>query len=422
MSPHRVRVARRLRWTGGLLCLLVALLPACARPTPVAEAVTISFAFPEVDVGFYQALVQTFNQSYPDVTVELRPLSWDLMDSLSADEADVFAADAFTLEAFAEEGGLLPLDAFIEVDQSFDPTDFYPGALGQLASEGETWAIPAGVDVDVLYFSQDLFDQAGLSYPEAGWSWDDLLNSAIAISDPDAGIYGYTTTPGHFDAVLFVYQGGGRIVDSLQHPTRTTFDEPLTIEALEWYARLFREYDVAPTPAEAAKAFGGSRYASYQGIRYGKVGMWVRRLSERGGLIWPVEWTVNWGMAPLPSGEQPVTDAWVEGYAISSETDHPDACWRWIRFLSGQVTYRLVPPRRSLVASKEYERLVGKEVAAAARASIEQAVFFSPRVWTRFGEAMDLFDEAVSQIIDGDVTVEEAMVQAQREAETKLSP
>ena len=41
----------------------------------------------------------------------------------------------------------------------------------------------------------------------------------------------------------------------------------------------------------------------------------------------------------------------VEGYAISSQTEHHDACWEWIAWLSEQVPYRQMPARRSLAAS-----------------------------------------------------------------------
>lgn len=407
----------------GLVWAIISLLfipvTGCERATPAPDPVTIAFAHPNVDEEHYEPLVQEFNRTHLDVTVELHPMVWDQLNDLSAEDADVFVAGASALDVLQEQGGILSLDPFIEQDKSFDLADFYPGALELLTSEGKTWAIPAGVDVNVMYYNQDLFDQHGLPYPEIGWTWVEFLNSALAISDPDAGIFGYTTTPGYVDAALFIYQHGGRIVDDPRYPTQTTFDEPATIEALEWYAKLFHEHQVAPTPAQARKAFGGGQYASYDGLRHGKVGMWVLWLSERGGMGWPVEWFVNWGVAPLPRDAQTATIASLEGYAISSEAERPDACWEWILFLSEQVTYRLMPARQSLAGSAAYEQLAGERVAAVARASMEDAMLVSPSAWTEFEESMTIFWRGIDAIVKGDATPEEAMDRAQREAERR---
>ena len=419
-SAGGLRLSGRRRLCAAL-CLLVATLVACTGPAPTADLATITFAFPEVDEAYYEPLAHEFGVSHPDITLELMPLDWDLLDELGT-ESDVILASTFLLSELAEQDVLLSLDALMEPDLAFDVTDYYPGTLAMLSQDGETWAIPAGMDLLVMYYSQDLLGQSGVSHPAPGWTWDDFLASTLAVNDPPGGVYGYITTPEHFDAVLFIYQHGGRVVDDPLSPTRTTFDDPLTIEALEWYARLFGEYDVAPTRTEALMAFGGGRYAVYRGLSNGKVGLWVGDFSDRGGLNWSVEWYVNWGMGVLPADVQPATSAWVEAYAIFAETRYPDACWQWVRFLSDRATFRLMPPRRSLVASKEYELLVGKEVAAVVRASADQALFFSPRVWLHMGEAMDLFEEAVDQIIEGEATPDEAMAWAQREAEVGSVP
>jgi multiple sugar transport system substrate-binding protein len=411
----------RLGLTLAGVCLAIAPLSGCGGVTPTAEPVTIAFAHPDVDTDYYEPLVRAFNESTPHITVEPQPRPADQVGNLDVDDTDVFAVGVFTLIGLQQQGEVLSLDPFIEQDASLDLADFYPGMVGIVSSEGKTWAVPAGVDIRVMYYSQDLFDQHGVPYPETEWTWDDFLSRALDVADPDAGIYGYTTTPGYADAALFVLQHGGQVVDDMQNPTRTTFDDPSTIAALEWFARLFHEYDVAPTLREARKAFGGGgQYAFYDGLRHGQVGMWMGMLSERGGRTWPVEWFVNWGMAPLPHDEQSAADAWVEGYAISSQTEHPDACWQWILFLSEQMPDRLMPPRRSLAESTAYEQQVGQEVAATARASLEGALLVSPWTWSALGQAMDIFERAVDRIINGDISAREAMDWAQREAESRM--
>jgi len=405
-----------------LICLLMIPLSGCGEPAIRLEPVTITFACLAVDEEDYKELAQRFNEQHATITVEINPTPWEGLDNLALADVDVFVTWPEVLSGLQEQGDVLTVDPFIETGGSLDLSDFYPGTVELLSIEGRTWAVPAGVDVLVMFYSQDLFDQSGVPYPEIGWTWDDFLNSALAISGPDAGIFGYTTSgrmpnPSYFDAALFVYQHGGRLFDDLQGPARTTFDDPLTVEAVEWYASLYHEYDVAPTPAEARSAFGGGQYAFYDGMRHGKVGMWMGNLSERGGLSWQREWFLNWGMAPLPRDAQATTQADVEGYVISSQTQHPDACWEWIVFLSQQVTHRLMPARRSLAESAAYEQFAGEGVAAVARVSMEEAVLINPGAFAELGEAMDIFARAVGEAVDENLTAEEAMDLAQREAE-----
>ena len=69
------------------------------------------------------------------------------------------------------------------------------------------WALPVGVNLSVMYYTQDLFDQCGVACPEMGWTWDDMLDAALRVRDPDEDVYGLVAFP-HF-SIPFVYQHGG---------------------------------------------------------------------------------------------------------------------------------------------------------------------------------------------------------------------
>ena len=177
--------------TGLLICLLAISLSGCAEPAISSEPVTITFACPAVDEEDYKELAQRFNEQHATINVEIEPTPWEGLDNLALDDVDVFITWPEVLSGLQEQGDVLTVDPFIETGGSLDLSDFYPGTVELLSIEGRTWAVPAGVDVLVMFYSQDLFDQSGVPYPEIGWTWDDFLNSALAISDPDAGIFGY---------------------------------------------------------------------------------------------------------------------------------------------------------------------------------------------------------------------------------------
>jgi hypothetical protein len=120
-----------------------------------------------------------------------------------------------------------------------------------------------------------------------------------------------------------------------------------------------------------------------------------------------------WGIVPLPSEAQSWTEVVVEGYAISSSTDHPNACWEWISWLSEQVSHRLMPARRSLAESSAYEELVGADVAAVARASMEHAFFVNTAALGQFQGALEALGGALRDILEGHKTPLKAMEEAQ---------
>jgi len=107
-------------------------------------------------------------------------------------------------------------------------------------------------------------------------------------------------------------------------------------------------------------------------------------------------------------------------YAITSQSQYPDACWRWISFLSTQTNeaYRVVPARRSVVESKDYEQVVGSEVAATARSAIEDAII-PPSLdqFAAFGQGFNAFGQAIQRAVNGELSVQEAMDWAQQQVE-----
>jgi multiple sugar transport system substrate-binding protein len=403
---------------GGIAGLFVILLSGCAggpmslpEPAPMAEPVTIKFTYDEdvVDAGYYERLAEAFHERYANLAVDLLPEGWD-------QDWDVVADNELWISRMQRGERLRSLDSFIEQDETFDRSDFYPATLEFLTIEGELMAIPAGTDLLVMYYNRDLFDQYGVPYPEIGWSWDDFLSRAVALRDPAAGIYGYAPEEEYLDSLNFIYQHGGKIFDDLQDPTHSTFDDPLTIEALEWYADLIHKHNVAPTPQQISD-FGSGLTDPSVGFALGKAGMYAGSLSDQGGLLF-VEWKFRWGMVPLPRDAQFITGAWGWGYGLSSETENPQEAWLWTTFLSEQMPSRLIPARRSLAESEAYQQSVADyEVIQTTLEEARLVPYMS--LWTEPEISSQLWplENALRQIVRGNVTPQEAMTTAQEQAE-----
>jgi len=412
-TQHLARIVPR--WAIVAL-LLIPLIAGCAPALEQAKPVTVHFAYPRSDTDTYTSLATEFKKSAPYITLDLRAIggnerNQDPFNHFDPGDADCFSNSNLSLDSLVADGKIRSLDPWIENDKTYDAPDFYPGTAALLSGDGKTWGVPAGIDPWVLFYNKDLFDKAGVAYPAAGWTWEDFLQAAQKTTNPDTSIYGFVTC-NIVDPALLIYQHGGSLVDNLDNPTRATFDNRKTVEAMEWWAALMTDKKVAPNSQTIRSTF---RQAE-GGIYLGKVAMWFGQMSERGGLTLPQDltWTFHWGMSPLPVNVQPATIATAEGYFISAKTSAGDACWKWLSFLSHQPPARLAPARKSVLQADAYTQLAGKEVANTARSVLPQAIMLKSLTTGPFQKIVGgPFQQAFDAIMGGKVTVQDAMNQAQ---------
>jgi len=240
-----------------------------------------------------------------------------------------------------------------------------------------------------------------------------MLMTASGVRDPDEGVYGFVAFATL--TIPFVYQHGGRIVDDWHAPLRTTFDDPLTIEAIEWYADLALEYGVMPSPQEAETLYGNGGNPAYVFWRR-KAGLYLGFLSDRGGESWgDQDWQMEWGAVPLPVDQQAATIGYGHAYAVLSDAQEPDACWEWLTYLSEQMPAYAMPARRSLAESEAFERRVGYEIASAALDSVEHALLYTD-AQAALGRELERYTQAVVAITNGDLPAKEALSQLQMES------
>jgi hypothetical protein len=119
----------------------------------------------------------------------------------------------------------------------------------------------------------------------------------------------------------------------------------------------------------------------------------------------------------MPQGPGQVADLLLSAYYISAETEHPDACWAWFKFLSSQVAIAQgVPVRRSAAWSVNYRQQMGSDVADVylrTLESSEQVIDLSSFYWDSY---LGQIQKAVIQVLRGE-DVERALNQVQEEAQ-----
>jgi multiple sugar transport system substrate-binding protein len=112
--------------------------------------------------------------------------------------------------------------------------DFWPAERQAVQVGGKVIGMPALVDNLALVYNKKLFDQAGIPYPTASWTWDDFRAAAQKLTDSAAKQFGWAyvadgseDTVWRFDALL--WQAGGDILNS--NNTKAEFNSPAGVKA-----------------------------------------------------------------------------------------------------------------------------------------------------------------------------------------------
>lgn len=245
------------------------------------------------------------------------------------------------------QGALLGLNQYIRRD-GYDLTDFWPGCLEHSTWRGDLYALHTHVDTQLVFYNPDLLAGGGVSTPPSDWTWQDLLDSARALTGGQGGkpVYGFALSHS-YGWPLTVYRGsrnypatipwiwanGGGVVDA--DVTKSLVDEPPAREALEW---LFAQRDTDAVWPSADEVSGDELF------KIGRLAMLYGPRSFTGTLIVPQATSgLKYGLVAAPHGSvQPANWLFAARWAfhLGAATSVPDEAWTFLRWWTGEETQR----------------------------------------------------------------------------------
>lgn len=436
------------------------LLAACGRkespaPTATPEAgeessaggSTILFAVNDFELTLYEDLVASFEAANPDIHVRLVSINALLeLDPMSGEWPDdawqrlVSRADVVSLDAGTEQvrqGLVRDLTPFFQADPNFQRDDFYPGVLENSQWEGGTWSLPMWVSFDLIFYDKDAFEQAGVPYPEPGWTWDDFLDKARALTireGDEVAQWGFVQPwPNHLP---FIEGRTGSLIDDTTDPPTPRLDQPEVHEAVRWYADLFLKEEVVPFFASPDEEAGLSALQGIALVENGQAAMWResstswqwrQEQGNRGVAPYPVD-APDSRLAPASpqrSGAEWTTPIWPSGLSMSAGTAHPDAAWRWMDFVSRQVNENnrallfdsRLPARRSVAESSGFWDQLDEELAQTLRYAIDHS-YVTHWMTNHYIAAQN---DELEAVLSGARSVDDALTQAQEQVEADIA-
>lgn len=241
------------------------------------------------------------------------------------------------LGSWVPRAALQDLTPYIE-QSGFDLNMFFPAVKDAITYNGGIYAMPRDATTSVIAYNKQLFDQAGVPYPQTGWTREDFLNIARALVQKDGNqttVYGYafdTFSDGFID---WLYTNNASVINP--EATGSGLHLPEAVEVLSFLQGMVKE-GVAPAPAltksfsRASGAFNSGRTAMYVTT----VG-WANNFSKNEGL--------DWDIVPLPvwdASSEPATRLWVNYWTIPKGAKHSREAFRFLTFLAGDEGQRIV--------------------------------------------------------------------------------
>lgn len=363
-------------------------------------------------------MIAEFEKQNSDIKVEVEVIGYDdyftklQTQASSKTLPDVFEMNYENFNTYASNGVLLDLTELAEDDESFSPDLLTGNTYEYFQKEGTLYGLTEKVSDVVLYYNKELFDAAGVEYPQADWTWHDILSASQALTKD--GVYGFYAPITYNELYKVVAQNGGALFDEDKTPT---IDSQENIEALEWMLDKMLVHHIQPTPEELSGKSPEDMFKNSE-IAMEVTGSWMISTFADA----PFEWDI----ALEPGMTDQVHHVFADGIVASANTKNKEAAWKLIRFLSTDPTaaeIRLssnwdLPATNDESVQEKYTSLDKPEHREVIFEAMDTGIM--PLVVDHYAEVQNVINEELNRAIIGEQSAEEAMKAAQKKVITIL--
>jgi multiple sugar transport system substrate-binding protein len=323
--------------------------PEPTKPVTVTMAIT---ADKNAEVR-HQQFAYFFREQHPNIQIKREVTSFDdfltkyLTSAAGGSLPDVMYCQYAWASNLIQKNILAPLDDFIAKTPDFKLDDFAPAAISYWIKDGKHYAVPSDSAPKLLFYNKDIFDKAGMKYPDATWTWQKLQETAVELTSGSGvnKIFGYTPMPKMSAdlAATHLLAYGGRFLNPDE--TAVLIDEPGAHDALAPWVDLAVKNKAVPSNAEMQALESADPFRRNHAAMSVN-GLWI--LSEMQTL--PKADRFRWGLTHIPSGPQGRFSPLIgSSFGITKRAKNPEAAWIVLNaFMSaaGHRYFRVTPPSR----------------------------------------------------------------------------
>ncbi|MCJ7512124.1 MAG: sugar ABC transporter substrate-binding protein [Anaerolineales bacterium] len=374
---------------------------------PAAEAVELKFMLwgaPE-ELAVWNAIVDEFQAQNPGIKVNVEVSDWTaywekLKTMLAAGTPpDLFAMDAPYYLDYQTRGVLKNLQPYVDANPDM-LQGVYPQTLEAYKTAGGYFGLPRDFQTIVLFYNKDMFDKAGVAYPTADWTYDDLRQASKDLTmdtngDGVADQYGFTADLWDMELAWSsaIWAHGGDIL-SADH-TQTLIGEPAARQAWQVFHDMMFQ-DKSMPDVNTAASYGLDLFQA--GIAaMTPIGHWAVPGYNAANFQWDV--------APMPKGPAgSATSVNSAGFVVAEASEHPEEAFEFIKFVlsqSGQTRLTelgfAIPVLKSVAESPVFLEQQGT--------TINQQAFLDSLAFAHMKPVFKGYDEWSAAVGDGMIPI-----------------
>lgn len=373
----------------------------------------------------HNELLAAFEAANPDIQVQLEPINFGdyyarLKTQIAAGSPpDIIQIGDDAVPDFSQS--VIDLGPYIAGSDGIDLGIYLPGLLEPGMYQGKQYFLPKDYSPLIVYYNKKLFDDAKVEYPKDGWTWEQFLTTAQALTkdtngDGQTDVWG-VQLPGPWTTGFeyWIAAAGGRLISDDGQTFTGFMDSPAVANAVQFYGDLYNNYKVAPPPADLS-AFGGGNSE----FDNGKAAMRIFGYWPKSGMLQNPN--LDLGVVGLPAGEKRANVLFWGGFAITKASKNPDAAWRLLKFYTGAQAAQTwknwaLPAVKSVAEEASFDALD--------KVFVNELNYLAPRAYTftpKWGSTADPALRKVLEqvIIDPATDVQAALAEAAKEAQAAL--
>lgn len=381
-----------------------------------------------------KVLVEEFNRTHPDIEVIYEfqgPSGNDLLTKLTAAMAAGAHPEISVLQdawgsRLKKSGLVVPIEEFILGPDGLDAesvADFLPSVYEPFSFDGVQWFLPLRSESSLLSYNKDLFREIGIeAFPETWDSFRESMKKIAADLDGDGQTDRWGTTfiqPITWLWAPFLWGAGGDFFNA--DYTKSTFNSEAGRMALQYWVDLVNKDKVAPVTVSAVA----------QGFQTGQVG--VNYLGSWMATTISEEVSFDWGASfwPYPESVGPdyvrsLTKVGIIG-VFKTTPEKQQAAWTFAKWITSPeilarycMTASWLPVRESVAADSEFQEFTATNPGMNAFVMNQHRFHLTPIIpaWSKID--YDLIRPAIESALYQELTVEQALANAQRQADMAL--